>query len=78
MLDIGDLPKAIQLALAPAFLMTGIGALLNVMTGRLARIIDRGRAFAESKVRCVSPLEPRSSPAWQSMLRRSQRYWSVS
>ena len=54
MLDIGDLPKAIQLALAPAFLLTGIGALLNVMTGRLARIVDRARAFAEGKVRCVS------------------------
>ena len=52
--DIGDLAKAIQLALAPVFLLTGIGALLNVMTGRLARIVDRGRAFAEGQVRCVS------------------------
>ena len=39
--DIGDLAKAIQLALAPVFLLTGIGALLNVMTGRLARIVLR-------------------------------------
>ena len=52
--DIGDLARAIQLALAPVFLLTGIGALLNVMTGRLARIVDRGRAFAEGKVSCVS------------------------
>ena len=48
--DIDDLAKAIQLALAPVFLLTGIGALLGVMTGRLARIVDRGRAFAEGKV----------------------------
>ena len=52
--DIDDLAKAIQLALAPVFLLTGIGALLNVMTARLARIMDRGRAFAEGKVRLVA------------------------
>ena len=44
--DIDNLAKAIQLALAPVFLLTGIGALLAVMTGRLARIV----AFAEGKV----------------------------
>ena len=52
--DIGDLANAIQLALAPVFLLTGIAALLGVMTGRLARIIDRGRAFAEGRVASVS------------------------
>lgn len=34
---------AIQLAVAPVFLLTGIGAILNVLTSRLARIIDRMR-----------------------------------
>ena len=38
---------AIQLALAPVFLLTGIAGLLNIMTGRLARIIDRGRKLIE-------------------------------
>ena len=52
--DVSDLAKAIQLALAPVFLLTGIAALLSVMTGRLARIIDRGRAFAEGGVSFVS------------------------
>jgi hypothetical protein len=52
--DASDLAKAIQLALAPVFLLTGIAALLSVMTGRLARIIDRGRAFAEGNVSLVS------------------------
>lgn len=42
-MNLGDVAHAIQLALAPAFLLTGIAGLLNVMTGRLARIIDRGR-----------------------------------
>jgi len=42
-----DIARAIQLALAPVFLLTGIAGLLGVMAGRLARIIDRGRALSE-------------------------------
>ena len=49
--DIGDVAHAIQLALAPVFLLTGIAGILNVMAGRLARIIDRGRHLTESPVR---------------------------
>jgi hypothetical protein len=43
-----DIAHAIQLALAPVFLLTGIAGMLNVMAGRLARIIDRGRRLTES------------------------------
>lgn len=39
----GGVTSAIQLALTPAFLLTGISSLLNVMTGRLSRIVERGR-----------------------------------
>nr|WP_295373189.1 DUF2721 domain-containing protein [uncultured Sphingosinicella sp.] len=39
--------EIIQLAIAPVFLLVGIGSLLNVMTGRLARIIDRVRVLEE-------------------------------
>ena len=46
--NINDVPQAIQLALGPAFLLTAIAGLLNVMTGRLARIIDRGRHITET------------------------------
>lgn len=53
--DVSDLARAIQLALAPVFLLTGIAALLGVMTGRLARIMDRGRAIAERRLSFVSP-----------------------
>lgn len=42
--------RAIQLALAPAFLLTAIAGLLNGMAGRLSRIIDRGRALSEGRV----------------------------
>lgn len=44
---ITDVTRAIQLALAPVFLLTGIAGLLNVMAGRLARIVDRGRSLTE-------------------------------
>jgi O-antigen ligase len=43
--SINDVATAIQLALAPVFLLTGIAGMLNVMAGRLSRIIDRGRAL---------------------------------
>lgn len=49
-LNIGDVPLAIQLALAPVFLLTGIAGMLNVMAGRLARIIDRGRLLTEHPI----------------------------
>ena len=46
---ISDIANAIQLALAPVFLLAAISAMLNVMTGRLSRIIDRGRALTENR-----------------------------
>ena len=45
--NLNDVGQAIQLALAPVFLLTGIAGILNVMAGRLARIIDRGRQLTE-------------------------------
>ena len=35
--------EIIQLAVAPVFLLAGIGAFLNVCAGRLSRIVDRAR-----------------------------------
>lgn len=45
---------AIQLAVAPVFLLSGIGAMLAVMTNRLGRIIDRAR-YLEEQLVDVSP-----------------------
>jgi MFS family permease len=33
----------IQLVMAPVFLLTGLGSLLNLFAGRLARVVDRSR-----------------------------------
>ena len=38
----------IQLAVAPVFLLTGVGAILSVLTGRLGRLVDRYRALSET------------------------------
>src|ERR1700745_2356070 len=44
---IDDIAHLIQLSIAPVFLLTGVGTLLNVLSGRLARIIDRARALEQ-------------------------------
>jgi hypothetical protein len=41
--------QAIQLSIAPVFLLTGIGGLLGVMANRLARIIDRAREVGRGR-----------------------------
>lgn len=43
-----EVAHAIQLALAPVFLLSGIGVLLGVLTNRLARIVDRARKVEDT------------------------------
>src|SRR3954468_24307079 len=45
--NIGTVAHIIQLSVAPVFLLTGVGTILNVMTNRLGRIIDRARKLEE-------------------------------
>ncbi len=42
-LQFTDISRVIQQVLAPAFLLTGIGTFLSMLTQRLARVIDRAR-----------------------------------
>lgn len=42
-IQLGDIGHIIQLAIAPVFLLAGVGTKLTVLTNRLARIIDRSR-----------------------------------
>lgn len=46
-IQIGDIGHIIQLAIAPVFLLTGVGTNLIVLTNRLARIIDRSRVLED-------------------------------
>jgi hypothetical protein len=43
-----DIAHLIQVALTPIFLISAIGVTLNVLTNRLARIVDRARALEAS------------------------------
>lgn len=56
--DVAELERAIQQAIAPAFLLTGIFGLLNVLAGRLARVIDRERSI-RTKLSSALPGERR-------------------
>lgn len=40
---IDSIARVIQLSVAPVFLLAGVGAIMNVLVGRLVRIIDRAR-----------------------------------
>jgi hypothetical protein len=40
-----DIAHVIQLAIAPVFMLTAIGTVLNVLAGRLGRSVDRRRAL---------------------------------
>ena len=40
---VSTIAQTIQLSLSPVFMLTGIGALLNVLVGRMARVVDRVR-----------------------------------
>ena len=44
-IPVSDISAAIQVAIGPIFLLVGTGSLLNVVTGRLGRVVDRARVL---------------------------------
>ena len=42
-----DIARLVQSSVAPVFLLSGVAATLGVLTGRLARIVDRARRLEE-------------------------------
>lgn len=55
MISADDLAHSISLAVAPVFLLAGIAGFLNVMSGRLGRIIDRARVVGAQVSRLQDP-----------------------
>jgi hypothetical protein len=45
---LGDIAHVIQLAIAPVFLLTAVGTLINVLVNRLGRSVDRRRVLTAS------------------------------
>src|SRR5580704_2922637 len=52
-----DIAHLIQIALTPIFLISAIGVTLNVLTSRLARIVDRARAIEDVLRRSDHPAQ---------------------
>lgn len=48
--NLSEIASAIQMSVAPSFLLTGMGAILTVMANRLARVVDRFRQLRETDV----------------------------
>lgn len=76
---IDDIAHVIQLSVAPVFLLTGVGALLGVLTSRLARVVDRARR-QEEKLEHLSPERQRDVLDELRKLSRRARLmnWSIS
>lgn len=73
---IETIAHVIQLAVAPVFLLTGIGGMLSVMTNRLGRIVDRARVLEAVALRTA--LDRRTTHAELVCLSRRARLISVS
>jgi hypothetical protein len=51
-----DIAHVIQLAVAPVFLLSGVGVTLTVLTNRMARIIDRARVLEDRLAEGAAPV----------------------
>jgi len=83
-ISITTVAHVIQLAVAPVFLLTGVGTILNVMTSRLSRIIDRFRVLESTSLDPVDGLFTQSQICLHQeemkILAQRERviYWAIS
>ena len=69
-----DIAHLIQIALTPIFLISAIGVTLNVLTSRLARIVDRARAMEDQLRSSAHHPEGRELHAQLAVLARRARW----
>lgn len=70
---VASVGHAIQLSVAPVFLLSGIGAMLAVMTNRLARVVDRARGV-EARLLGAAPGDVESSHGHLRTFSRRAKY----
>lgn len=75
-IEVVDIAHAIQLALAPVFLLSGIWVFLGVLASRLARIVDRARNM-EKELRQPEARDPESIRNQLRALARRARYINI-
>jgi CBS domain containing-hemolysin-like protein len=69
-----DIAHLIQVALTPIFLISAIGVTLNVLTSRLARIVDRARAMEDRLLRSDTMQHGRDLHAQLKIMARRSRW----
>lgn len=70
--QITSIAHVIQLAVAPVFLLTGVGSILNVLSNRLSRIVDRARQM-EAQLPTATPARAAGLRASLGNLRKRAR-----
>ncbi len=76
--NVDTIAHNIQLALGPVFLLTGIASILNVLTNRLGRVIDRARRL-EGEIAGYEPAARRRAAVELGMLgrRTTAAHWAI-
>jgi hypothetical protein len=76
--NVSTIAQTIQLAVAPVFLLAGIGGILNVVATRLARVVDRVRRI-ETEIPGADGQSRRQDIDKLAVLDRRIRYchWSI-
>ena len=75
--QISSVAQVIQLAVAPVFLLAGVGSLLAVLTNRLARVIDRFHVL-EERSQTEAMADERSNSTKISLSRRATMiHWAI-
>jgi hypothetical protein len=69
-IQLGDVTHVIQLAIAPVFLLTAVGTLLNVLANRLGRAVDRRSVLNARLAELGGPREPSASAELEILERR--------
>jgi len=77
--NISTVAHVIQLAVAPVFLLTGIGAILSVLVNRLARVVDRFRVLERSLLETRKRGHAAETGEMARLSRRSRLiHWAIS
>tara|TARA_B110000014_G_scaffold69294_1_gene47303 strand:+ start:621 stop:1031 length:411 start_codon:yes stop_codon:yes gene_type:complete len=74
MVNFTEIGSVIQMAVAPAFLLTGLGAILTVMGNRLSRIVDRFRVLKEETIRKNAEINKELNSL---LLRAKWTHWAI-
>ncbi len=78
-ISISTVSHVIQLAIAPVFLLTGVGSILMVLINRLSRIVDRYRVLETGMPRAADGEKALARLEMRILARRARLiHWAIS